>query len=81
MSHFAPEKFSDPISTVNKLAYQARSTALAPIERPVLERMISNLELPVKGTEVLEDILRHRKEEEVVLRAHLQKILFKDTEE
>lgn len=81
MSHFVPEKFSDSESLVNKLAYQAKSVVLDPIDKSTFSKMISNLESSIEGTKTLEVILKHRREEKVILRTHLQKIVFKDVEE
>lgn len=78
MQHYAPNKFSETLSTVNKIIYQNRKTKYAPIKPINLSDMLKNLSKVDYENSLLNGILDAKKEEENILKAHLQKLLYKD---
>lgn len=70
--HYAPgEKFSNPISIINKIAYQSGSQNYDPIEGLTLTKMAENLSGVSEQRARLCEILEHKKEDERVLQSHV----------
>lgn len=72
MTHYTPNKsFSSPISIINRIAYQLGNKTFEPIEEVSLGKSIDNLKREDTQKEILEKILKSKKEEEEALKTHL----------
>lgn len=72
MPHYKPdEKFSSPISIVNKIAYQSGNVIYEPIEDLSLDKMTANLSMVTDQKKRMLEILESKKEDEKALKSHL----------